>query len=335
MNSNDINNNVNNNNIPCEICNSSVHFHEYIEHLELCTLRHMRRIRQQPQHITLRNLNTLNQPVLPTTSLPVFSDAILNSTAVGTTATTVAATNNNNNNNGGRVALVTPIINTTTTSTTTRSGSTNDVLLGSGRSTIDRVSTNDLTRLFTEILAMTSNNTTNLRFLTLNDDEQQEENEYEMNIFIQELAGGDVPIKVNDPSRAYKVIPPSSSSASTTTTATTTPPPLDAADDVGNGRKEAHDDDMLRGSTDKSDSNYTDMDTDMIITCRICLEERDESQNEMNNNNAGADVHHTSTSSLPKLFVETVCGHTYCKPCIDKWFSINNKCPTCMFDFNE
>jgi hypothetical protein len=34
------------------------------------------------------------------------------------------------------------------------------------------------------------------------------------------------------------------------------------------------------------------------------------------------------------IFVETICKHIYCKPCIDRWFTMKSTCPVCMHDFN-
>lgn len=57
-------------------------------------------------------------------------------------------------------------------------------------------------------------------------------------------------------------------------------------------------------------------DNDDKKTCIICLEEDHESSSNM-------------------IFVKTECGHIYCKTCIDKWLSMNDRCPLCMHQFQD
>jgi hypothetical protein len=33
--------------------------------------------------------------------------------------------------------------------------------------------------------------------------------------------------------------------------------------------------------------------------------------------------------------VKTKCNHLFCNQCIMKWFQENNKCPLCLFNFND
>ena len=56
-------------------------------------------------------------------------------------------------------------------------------------------------------------------------------------------------------------------------------------------------------------------DNDEKNTCVICLEE--------------------DHKSCHMIFVKTECGHIYCKTCIDKWLSMNDRCPLCMHQFKD
>lgn len=62
------------------------------------------------------------------------------------------------------------------------------------------------------------------------------------------------------------------------------------------------------------ESCYTVVSNQNDNTCIICLEDG-------NNSNL--------------TFVKTECGHIYCKTCIDKWLSINDRCPLCMHQFED
>lgn len=66
------------------------------------------------------------------------------------------------------------------------------------------------------------------------------------------------------------------------------------------------------------DEAITDVDISDIekdSKCSICLEGFDDDEQ--------------------RQIVKTKCNHLFCKPCITKWFRENNKCPLCLFNFND
>ncbi len=241
--------------IPCEICNSQVQFENYIQHLEICTMRHMQRMQNpqyrrhyQNQENAENNLSHNNQQsasigvhIFPTTS--TASDMLIRQ-RMSLNNSTIQQLNDTN--------------------TTHSSNSNNSINI-------------DLGRIFHDILSLTSSSNNQLQMISFDS-----ENEFEMNTLIEELAGGNVPVRVNDVSRSYNII------------------------------------EWTQNNEVIIDSNVSNDSVDDTITCRICFDERKQSDN---NNN--------------KVYVKTICNHIYCKECIDKWFNMNHKCPTCMYDFNE
>lgn len=64
-----------------------------------------------------------------------------------------------------------------------------------------------------------------------------------------------------------------------------------------------------------TDVNVSDIEKDS--KCSICLDSFDTQQQQQ------------------QQIVKTKCNHLFCKPCITKWFQENNKCPLCLFNFND
>ena len=237
--------------IPCEICNSQVQFENYIQHLEICTMRHMQRMQipQYRRHYQQNQENAHNNQQSASIGVHIFP-------TTSTTSDMLIRQRMSMNNN------TIPELNDT--NFTHSNNSDNSINI-------------DLGRIFHDILSLTSSSNNQLQMITVNS-----ENEFEMNTLIEELAGGNVPVRVNDVSRAYNII------------------------------------ESTQNNEIVIDSNITNNSVDDTITCRICFDER--KQSDINNN---------------KIYVKTICGHIYCKECIDKWFNMNHKCPTCMYDFNE
>ena len=55
-------------------------------------------------------------------------------------------------------------------------------------------------------------------------------------------------------------------------------------------------------------------DIEVDLECSICVE---------------------NLSSVVNTVIKTKCGHYFCRDCIIRWFKDNNKCPLCLYNFNN
>ena len=80
---------------------------------------------------------------------------------------------------------------------------------------------------------------------------------------------------------------------------------------------------------DEAITEMNEGELDKETKCSICLETFDDILSKNDSSNI------SNSNVINRSIVKTKCNHLFCKPCITKWFQENNKCPLCLFDFNE
>lgn len=236
--------------IPCEICNIQVPFETYIEHLEVCTMRHMHRM-QNPQYRTQFHQNRLNinNPTLtqpsPSPSQSQSPSQQQQQSQGGSSTTTTASI--------GVHIIPSPtasdlMLRQRMTIRDPNSFTNNVVHQG------DNV---DLNRLLQELLSITVSSSNQIRFMSI-----EQENDYELNSMLEELTGGNVVVRVNDVSNAYSVIEWTENTSSNVTTES------QQNEDV-NPVNDEHEDEHQ-----KQEKKDEDEDEEDPLTCRICFDER-------------------------------------------------------------